>query len=960
MPQVPDESRRSRWRLPAARRGRPRARLAGIAAIGAIAVSLTGGITAAQATDAPAPGSTITVDGTSTGRVFDGVGAISGGGATSRLLLDYPAQERNEVLDYLFKPGYGASLQLLKVEIGGDTNTTDGSESSHEHARGQIDCNAGYEWWLMQQAVARNPHIKLGALAWGAPGWLDGYYSTDTIQYFIDWLGCAKSHGLTIDNMGVRNEREYDASWIKEFRAALDAAGYGSVRIIASDEAASRGEWPIAVDMAGDKNLFDAVGLLGNHYSTGPSSATAQSLGKPLWISEGGPWSAEWGAGGSGKAIPALLNNAYIQGRITGVEIWNLLTAYYDGLSIGDAGLMRANTPWSGAYDVQSAVWAVAQTTQFTQPGWHYLDSSSGYLDPADTSQGSYVSLRSPSGDEWSTVIENIGTSAPRTVSLSVTGGLPAEALHVWQTTADASFVQQPDLAPAADGTYTLTVPANSTVTVTTTTGQAKGDAVGGPAGGFPFPFHTTLADGGPSGQTAYFSQMEGAYEERACQGGRAGTCLTQVAPQSPISWAAWKQPAGIVGDLDWSDYRVGVDAWVPEGGMARVLGRVSNDAMQPVPNGYGLSLAADGTWSIGRGVPGGRSWLGLASGSIGASGTGWHRLALVFDGSRISADIDGTTVGAVTDTTWTSGMAGLSGDHSAAQFANLAVDPLSPVATVDDAATRVAYTGRGWQHCTSGPVRHDDCTGFSAQQVLAASGGTLSGSNRPGDAVQLSFEGTQATLVGATGPRGGRALVSIDGNAPVALSFRAAGAGGTLTWRTPVLTDGAHTLRLEVAASATADSGTGWVGLDRIEVVPGNGGASSVDDQTTGTGGGRFDYSGSWLSCPGCINRTQLYHSSVTSTSVTGDSVRFRFTGTGLALYGLRASNQGIATVFIDGVQVGTADYYGKVRIGNQLIWTSPALAPGEHTLTLVASGTKSPGASGTDINVDRVVVQP
>ena len=960
MPQVLDESRRSRWRLPTARRGRARAGIAGLAAIGAVAVSLTGGVAAAQATDSPAPGSSITIDGTSPGRVFDGVGAISGGGATSRLLLDYPAQERNEVLDYLFKPGYGASLQLLKVEIGGDTNTTDGSESSHEHTRGQVDCNAGYEWWLMQQAVARNPDIKLGALAWGAPGWLDGYYSTDTIHYFIDWLGCAKSHGLTIDNMGVRNEREYDATWIKQFRAALDAEGYRSVRIIASDEAASRGEWPIAVDMAGDKDLFDAVGLLGNHYSTGPSSATAQSLGKPLWISEGGPWSAEWGAGGSGKAIPALLNNAYIQGRITGVEIWNLLTAYYDGLSIGDAGLMRANTPWSGAYDVQSAVWAVAQTTEFTRPGWHYLDSSSGYLDPADTSQGSYVSLRSPGGDDWSTVIENIGTTRSRTVSLSVTGGLPAGALHVWQTTADASFVQQPDLVPAADGTYTLTVPANSTVTVTTTTGQAKGDAVGGPAGGFPFPFHASLADGGPSGQTAYFSQMEGAYEERACQGGRAGTCLTQVSPQSPISWAAWKQPTGIIGDLDWSDYRVGVDAWVPAAGMAQVLGRVSNDAMQPVPNGYGLSLTADGTWSIGRGVPGGRSWLALTSGSLGASGAGWHRMALVFDGSRITGAIDGKTVGTVTDTTWTSGMAGLSGDRSAAQFANLAIDPLAPVTTVDDAAASVSYTGPGWQHCTAAPGRHDDCTGFSAQQVLAASGGTLSGSNRPGDAVQLSFEGTQATLVGATGPRGGRAQVSIDGNAPVALSFRAAGAGGELTWHTPVLTDGAHTLRLEVAASPVTDSGTGWVGLDRVDVVPGDGGPSSVDDQTTGIGGGRFDYSGSWLSCPGCINRTQLYHSSVTSTSVAGDSVRFRFTGTGLALYGLRASNQGIATVLIDGVEVGTADYYGKVRIGDQLIWTSPALAPGEHTLTLVVSGTKSAGASGTDVNVDRVVVQP
>ncbi|ELS52779.1 putative Galactosylceramidase (Precursor) [Streptomyces viridochromogenes Tue57] len=60
-------------------------------------------------------------------------------------------------LDYLLKPGYGANPQILKVEIGGDTNSTDGAEAGHQHTRGTINCNAGYEWWLMEQDKARNP-----------------------------------------------------------------------------------------------------------------------------------------------------------------------------------------------------------------------------------------------------------------------------------------------------------------------------------------------------------------------------------------------------------------------------------------------------------------------------------------------------------------------------------------------------------------------------------------------------------------------------------------------------------------------------------------------------------------------------------------------------------------------------------------------------------------------------------
>ncbi len=44
-----------------------------------------------------------------------GIGAISGGGATSRLLVSYPEPQLSELLDLLFKPNYAASLHILKV-----------------------------------------------------------------------------------------------------------------------------------------------------------------------------------------------------------------------------------------------------------------------------------------------------------------------------------------------------------------------------------------------------------------------------------------------------------------------------------------------------------------------------------------------------------------------------------------------------------------------------------------------------------------------------------------------------------------------------------------------------------------------------------------------------------------------------------------------------------------------------
>src|SRR5947208_1478626 len=146
---------------------------------------------------AAAASTTVTVNGGSAGRAFDGVGAISGGGGNSRLLVDYPEPQRSQILDYLFKPGYGAAVQVLKIEIGGDANSTDGSEPSIEHVKGTVNCSVGYEFWIAEQAKKRNPAIKLYGLAWAAPGWIDSggnYWVQNSIDYLISWLDCAKSH----------------------------------------------------------------------------------------------------------------------------------------------------------------------------------------------------------------------------------------------------------------------------------------------------------------------------------------------------------------------------------------------------------------------------------------------------------------------------------------------------------------------------------------------------------------------------------------------------------------------------------------------------------------------------------------------------------------------------------------------------------------------------------------------
>jgi Glycosyl hydrolase family 59 len=156
---------------------------AGVAlGLGALAAAAGPGTatTVSSASAAALPSTSITVNGSGGDRVYDGVGAILGGGGNARYLMDYPEPERTQILDSLFKPGYGASLQLLKLEIGGGGNSSDGSEPSIEPVRGEINCNAGYEFAIAKQAAALNPYLKLYGLQWSAPGWVgDG---TDSVQ----------------------------------------------------------------------------------------------------------------------------------------------------------------------------------------------------------------------------------------------------------------------------------------------------------------------------------------------------------------------------------------------------------------------------------------------------------------------------------------------------------------------------------------------------------------------------------------------------------------------------------------------------------------------------------------------------------------------------------------------------------------------------------------------------------
>jgi hypothetical protein len=94
-------------------------------------VTREGGTAAGQCLQHETQGSIINVNGSVTGRRFDGIGGLAAiGGA--RLLYEYPEPQRSDILDLLFLPSAGAAYHLLKIEIEGDIDSSYGSgEATH-------------------------------------------------------------------------------------------------------------------------------------------------------------------------------------------------------------------------------------------------------------------------------------------------------------------------------------------------------------------------------------------------------------------------------------------------------------------------------------------------------------------------------------------------------------------------------------------------------------------------------------------------------------------------------------------------------------------------------------------------------------------------------------------------------------------------------------------------------------
>ncbi|XP_012708310.3 galactocerebrosidase isoform X2 [Fundulus heteroclitus] len=601
------------------------------------------------------------------GRVFDGIGGLSGGGATSRLLVNYAEPYRSQILDYLFKPNFGASLHILKVEIGGDAQTTDGTEPSHMHYENDENYFRGYEWWLMKEAKKRNPNITLIALPWAFPGWVGRgknwpYDFPDvTAAYVVNWiLGAKTYHDLDIQYIGIWNERNFDSTYIKVLRNMLDKVGLTDVGIVAAD-----GDWSIANSLISDPHLNDSVQVIGAHYPGTTTVPQALKTQKKLWSSEDySTFNDEVGGG----CWARILNQNYVNGQMTATISWNLVASYYEELPFGRDGLMTAQEPWSGNYVVESPIWITAHTTQFTQPGWTYLQTV-GHLSQG----GSYVALTDGYGN-LTVVIETMThdhsvcirpplppfnvTSQNATFQLKGSFASIKE-LQVWRSHFDFkakkhSLFEKLTPVKLIDGSFTLNLAEDEVYTLTTVRTGRKGS--------FPDPppsarFPKTYKDdfdirNPPFSEAPNFADQTGVFEYyiNLTDPGPHAFTMRQVVTQRPVTWAADSdQTVTVIGDYRWQNMMVSCDVFmenVKSGGVF-VAARVDKGG-QSIRSAKGVFfwVFANGSYRVTNDLAGKTV---LAEGVSGTGAFDWYNLSLFVQGQSAFGVLDGRQLWKIT-----------------------------------------------------------------------------------------------------------------------------------------------------------------------------------------------------------------------------------------------------------------------------------------------------------------------
>ena len=231
-------------------------------------------------------------------------------------------------------------------------------------------------------------------------------------------------------------------------------------------------------------------------------------------------------------------------------------------------------------------------------------------------------------------------------------------------------------------------------------------------------------------------------------------------------------------------------------------------------------------------------------------------------------------------------------------------------------------------------------------------SGGMAALTNAPGARVTLSFTGSGITWVGVVDAYSGLATVYVDGHMTIVDSYADPAEYQHAVYAIHGLSSDTHTLTIEVTHERAGKTEGSWVWLDAFDIENGKPLPSGVT-----AGSGRVEennpalvFTGRWY--PNA-NPDHSGGGAVLATDA-GSRATVAFNGTGVSWMAYRDEWCGVARVYVDGDLKVTVDTYLSPSHPRTVPYTIEGLAPGTHTLTIEATGTRNESSKGSWIWLD------
>lgn len=723
--------------------------------------------------------------------LYRGQGMISCNGS-SRLLIDYKEknpESYNKILQYMYGKN-GLKFTHFKVEMGSDVNTSSGTEPTtmrYEDEKADVTRGAGFQ--LAADIKKINPDVTLDMLWWSEPRWVTDAKDVYAARYkwYKQTLDAAyETYGLVFDYVSAnRNERSVDADWIvylsKTLKSEKDCPyDYSEIKIVAADEC---GTWGISRLMMKNKELCDAVDVIGSHYTSFADDTTkklAEEYGKELWFSEGSsPMTYAQSAyrfdeGNSGLTglngaldIANRMITMVSGGYMTLYEYQPAVAGYYDGVTYCQKQLINANTPWNGYYTLDSGYFMNLHFSQFMDKGWSFIFDAC-YGDAKVGGDGhalvdakySYITACSAEGD-YSTIITNT-TSEPITYNIEITNLAKADKEeYVWETRGpdegqeyNANYFKKISTVTPENGKYSVTIKPYSMITVSTLN-------ISEPEFDVPQESDNKLLslpytdDFGYSdeflasrGKAPLYTTDEGGAFEVADKDGEKVLMQKITSAIKAEEWGGTPDPTTNFGDDRWYNYSVSADIMTDGDGSYAGIG-LRYSLADSGKSGYSVTLNENGTWIL----------FGdkrkIDTGEInGFDASKWHniKISALYNDITVYVDDSKITEFKAENAGYGSGRAALYSSYNNCCFDNVkveATDTVHPyVNKYDNFDVIFTYSSDGWEHNTMDSFKNYRRT---------ISHGT------DGASLTVDFEGTGIILTGMQSGTG-TVNISVDG----------------------------------------------------------------------------------------------------------------------------------------------------------------------------------------------------